>query len=184
MWHYVDETQRRQWQDPEAILAEIGLKPGQVFMDIGCGTGFFAVPAARITGPEGKVYGLDIQSDAIDEVKRKAAGERLTNIELTLGKAEEIILCRACADIVFFGIDLHDFNDPVQVLRNAHQMLKPDGKLVDLDWKKVETGFGPPLSKRFDENTASQLIKQADFKIESIKDSGKYHYLIMAIPAL
>ncbi len=180
MWHHTNETQRRQWQNPESILTDIGLKPGQVFMDIGCGSGFFTLPAARIIGTKGKVYGLDIQVDAIDEIKKKAASEGLVNIELRLGRAEEVILCRRCADIVFFGIDLHDFDEPEKVLKNAHQMLKPDGKLVDLDWKKVEMGFGPPFSKRFDEDAASRLIKQANFRIKSIQDSGKYHYLIIA----
>jgi ubiquinone/menaquinone biosynthesis C-methylase UbiE len=151
-------------------------------MDIGCGSGFFTLPAARITGSNGKVYGLDIQSNAIDEVQKKAASEGLSNVELTLGRAEDVIICHACADVVFFGIDLHDFEDPAKVLRNAHQMLKPDGKLVDLDWKKVETALGPPISKRFDEDTASHLIEQANFRIKSIKDSGKYHYLIIAFP--
>ena len=42
-------------------------------------------------------------------------------------------------------MDLHDFNDPVKVLQNAKQMIKPNGQLIDLDWKKIEMPFGPPL---------------------------------------
>ncbi len=181
-WHYWDETWRREWQNPEAILEKIGLKPGQTFMDIGCGAGFFTLPAARITGPKGKVYGVDSQSDAIDEIRKKAAAGGLTNLELKVGRGEETLLCHACADIVFFGIVLHDFQDPAKVLENAHPMLKPDGKLANLDWKKVDMSFGPPLSKRFDEATASRLIEQSNFKVESVKDSGKYHYLVIAKP--
>ncbi len=181
-WHYVDETERRKWQNPEAILRDIGVKPGLTFIDVGCGAGFFTLPAARIIGPQGKVYGLDLQRDAIDEIRQKASIEGLANIDLKVGKAEEILMCRACADIVFLGIVLHDFQSPSEVLKNAHLMLKPDGKLVNLDWKKINMSFGPPLARRFDEATASRLIEQANFKIESVKDSGQYHYLITAKP--
>ena len=180
VWHHVDETQRRQWQNPEAVLTEIGLKPGDTFADIGCGAGFFTLPAARIVGPKGKIFGLDSQKSSIEEIIKKATAEGLTNLELKTGTAEETLLCRACADIVFFGIVLHDFQDPARVLGNAIQMLKPVGKLINLDWKKIDMKFGPPFSRRFDENTASQMIKQAGFRIESIKDSGQYHYLIVA----
>ena len=181
-WHYVDETKRRQWQNPETVLDAIGLKPGLIFVDVGCGDGFFTLPAARLVGPTGKVYGVDMGSEAIKEMRRKASGEGLTNLELTVGKAEETILCHACADIVFFGNVLHDFQDPAEVVKNARKMLKPKGKLVNLDWKKIGMTFGPPLSMRFDEATATHLIEHAGFKVESIKESGLYHYLIIADP--
>ena len=181
-WHYVDETERRKWQDPEAILNDIGLKPGLAFMDIGCGEGFFTLPAARLVGTGGKVYGIDVDDLAIEEIRKKASAEGLQNLELKVGAAEDILLCQACADMVFFGIVLHDFQNPARVLENARKMLKPAGRLINLDWKKEPMSFGPPLAKRFDEDTASRLIESAGFKIESVKDSGSYHYLITARP--
>jgi ubiquinone/menaquinone biosynthesis C-methylase UbiE len=181
-WHYIDETQRRQWQDPEAILQETGLKPGDTLLDIGCGAGFFTLPAARIAGSQGKIYGLDSQISSLDEIRKRAEAEGLANIELKAGRAEETLLCEACADIVFLGIVLHDFQDPARVLKNARRMIKPGGKLINLDWKKSEMDFGPPLLRRFDEAAASRLIEGAGFRIESVKDSGKYHYLITAGP--
>jgi ubiquinone/menaquinone biosynthesis C-methylase UbiE len=179
-WHYVDEGQRREWQNPEDILANIGVKAGITFMDIGCGNGFFTLPAAHLAGPGGQIYGLDTNSQAIEEIKTKAAADSLHNITLRNGKAEDIILCESCADIVFFGIVLHDFQDAAKVLKNARKMLKGDGRLVDLDWKKASMQFGPPVSLRFDEATASRLIESAGFKIESVKESGPYHYVIIA----
>ena len=177
-----DDEKRRKWQNPEAILAGIGVKPGLTFLDIGCGSGFFTIPAAKLVGNKGKVYGLDIDSEAIARITRKADSEGLRNIYLEIGKAEELVLCQACADIVFFGIDLHDFADPAKVLANARTMLKPNGRLVDLDWKKEPMDFGPPFRIRFSETEAAQLIEAAGFKIESVEDNGRYHYLIIARP--
>jgi ubiquinone/menaquinone biosynthesis C-methylase UbiE len=182
--HYpgADDPERRKWQNPERILAEIGLGLGQVFMDIGCGGGFFTLPAARLVGDTGRVYGVDSDPRAITELRTRAASEGLTNLEAVLARAEDTILCRICADIVFLGIVLHDFDDPAQVLRNARQMLKPAGRLINLDWKKEAAPVGPPLAKRFSKETAVGLIGEAGFRVVATRDSGPYHYLIVAQP--
>ena len=176
-----DDPERRKWQDPEAILLKIGVKPGVIFADIGCGGGFFTLPAARIVGKEGKIYGLDASAAAIASLKDQAAREGLNNLVLKVGMAEETVICRRCADIVFFGIVLHDFQDPYKVLENAKIIIKKTGRLVDLDWKK-EAAIGPPRHIRFDEATSARLIKKTGFTIETIEDNGKYHYLITARP--
>lgn len=177
---YHNENERRQWQNPEAILSDIGLKPGDTFMDIGCGDGFFALPAARLVGDSGSVYGLDVDGNALQRLKNKAAAEGLRNLNLTEGEAEEMVLCDACADIVFFGIVLHDFREPTKVLRNARKMLKSTGRLVDLDWKKKAMELGPPLHIRFSEEEAVRLIEETGFKVEAVKESRPYHYIIVA----
>jgi ubiquinone/menaquinone biosynthesis C-methylase UbiE len=77
---------------------------------------------------------------------------------------------------------LHDFRDPAKVLLNANAMLKPSGKLVNVDWKKKPTAFGPPLHIRFSEEETANLIKQAGFTIESAKNFGSNFYIIIAKP--
>jgi ubiquinone/menaquinone biosynthesis C-methylase UbiE len=179
---HLDEKERRNWQNPEVILEEAGVKPGITFMDIGCGQGFFAIPAARLIGPTGKVYGLDIDDTGIKQLWEKAAAEGLTNLELVSGAAEDALICSGCADIIFLGTVLHDFKNPSKVLENARKMIKRGGRLVNLDWKKENMSLGPPQAIRFDEATASRLITSSGFEIESVKNSGQYHYLITARP--
>jgi ubiquinone/menaquinone biosynthesis C-methylase UbiE len=175
-----DEQERRKWQNPEEVLAEIGLQPGMTFIDIGCGQGFFTIPAAKIVGESGKVYASDINQINVNKLREKVNAAGLMNVIIQTGKAEDLKLCEACADIIFFGIVLHDFQDPLKVLANAHSMLKKPGKLVDLDWKKELMEFGPPLNIRFSEEKAIQLIELSGFKVQKLKASGLYHYLIVA----
>jgi ubiquinone/menaquinone biosynthesis C-methylase UbiE len=177
-----DDEDRRKWQDPEAILAEIGLARGMVFADLGCGEGFFALPAARIVGSEGRVYALDSDAEGIDHLKDTAKEEGLGNVTAVAGKGESTVLCEECADIVFLGTVLHDFDDAAMVLRNARTMIKPTGKLVNLDWKKEHTELGPPVEIRFDEDKASRLISEAGFQVKKVRDSGPYHYIVTAKP--
>ncbi|HLN89008.1 MAG TPA: class I SAM-dependent methyltransferase [Candidatus Binatia bacterium] len=176
----LDEATRRSWYSPETILKD--LHSGLVFIDIGCGDGFFSFLAARKVGPNGKVYAVDIDASAIERLKQKAAAEGVKNIVAKVGKAEEAIFCIKCADVVFYSMDLHDFDDPAKVLRNAKQMLKPIGQLIDLDWKKIEMPFGPPVSIRFSEEHAAGLIRSAGFTVENVAEAGPFHYLITAKP--
>jgi ubiquinone/menaquinone biosynthesis C-methylase UbiE len=171
---YRNEVERRTWQNPESILGEAGVKAGDVLIDLACGFGFFAIPAAKMVGSGGVICGVDVDKEALDELSEKAALAGLRNLRLKLAAAEDIRLCEQCADIVFVGIALHDFKDPLKVLQNAKRALKTGGRL------KEETPFGPPLEIRFSEVEAVSLIERAGFKVVSVKDSGLYHYIISA----
>ena len=175
-----NESQRRTWQNPESTLLSVGLESSLTFVDVGCGDGFFALPATKIVGRAGKVYALDEDPDAIARLKQRARLDGIVNLDATIGKAEDIVLCQGCADIVFFGIVLHDFQDPAKVLRNSKIMLKPAGHLVNLDWKKSEMPVGPPLQIRLSEEEAIRLIESRGFKVETCRESGTYHYVIIA----
>jgi ubiquinone/menaquinone biosynthesis C-methylase UbiE len=178
----LDEETRRSWYNPEKILKDSGLEAGMVFVDVGCGEGFFSVLAAKMVGESGVVYAVDSDLQAIERLKTKAEQQRLQNIKFKVGPAEETVFCTHCADIVFYSMDLHDFKDALQVLQNAKKMLKPTGLLVDLDWKKLQMPFGPPFQIRFSEQDASGLLKIAGFKVNKTEDAGQYHYLVRAKP--
>jgi len=175
-----DDPERKKWQDPEKIFSAIGLEQGMVFVDPGCGEGYFALPASRRVGPGGRVYAFDINADAVETLQVQAKAEGMDNIIAGVGEAETSVVCDGCADIVFFGIDLHDFQDPLQVLMNAKRMLKPTGRLADLDWKDIPMDLGPPLEKRFSISKAKQLIESVGLSVVSVQDAGPYHYLILA----
>jgi precorrin-6B methylase 2 len=78
------------------------LKSGSTFIDLGCGEGFFAIPAAKIVGDKGKVYALDVNEQAIGALQKKADEQGLTNLSTRVGAAEEVVFCESCADFVFF----------------------------------------------------------------------------------
>jgi ubiquinone/menaquinone biosynthesis C-methylase UbiE len=176
----LEESVRRTWYNPELILNAAGLSRGMVFADIGCGDGFFSILAAEIVGELGRVYALDIDASAIEKLGVRAVERGLTNIRASVGAAEETVICKECVDIVFLSMVLHDFDDPKKVLLNAKQMLKRGGLLVNLDWKKKQMDFGPPVNIRFSEEKTIELLNRAGFTVEKAKDAGPYHYIITA----
>jgi ubiquinone/menaquinone biosynthesis C-methylase UbiE len=170
---------RRIWQNPREILLNIGLKPGDTFIDVGSGDGYFAIPVAEIVGGQGRIFALDSNEEALRRLKVMTISERLGNISPKKGYAEDVVLCRDCADFVFFGIVLHDFKDPMKVLRNAKIMLKKDGKLINLDFTK-DSNIGPPKSIKFSRETATRIIERAGFNIIEVKGIEPHSYLIVA----
>ena len=151
-----------------------------VFVDVGCGDGFFTLLAAKKVGADGKVYAVDSDASAIEKLNRRAQAEGLANVVSKVAAAEETVFCEGCADFVFFSMVLHDFAYPSKVLRNARKMVKPSGRLVDLDWKKQEMPFGPPFRIRFSEEYASSLIQDAGFHVDGARAVGNYHYVVTA----
>jgi ubiquinone/menaquinone biosynthesis C-methylase UbiE len=180
--YFGEEALRRKWRNPEVTLKSVGLSAGMVFVDVGCGDGFFTIPAAQLVDEEGAVYAVDIDASAIESLRDKAAEKGLKNVTAKVGEAEETVFCEECADMVFYGRVLHDFKDPARVLCNAKRMLKPTGTLVDLDWKKKPTLLGPPVRIRFSEEQAAGLIKAAGFTVESVKSAGRNFYIVTAKP--
>ena len=174
----LDETTRRSWYNPEAILVD--LKAGMTFADIGCGEGYFSILAAKKVGAKGKAYAVDIDPSGVEKLKDVAKDKGLTNIAAQVGEAEETVFCRECVDFILLSMDLHDFRDPAKVLFNAKEMLKPTGLLVDLDWKKVSMPFGPPVSIRFSEDHVVGLLRMAGFTAIDVRDAGPYHYVVTA----
>ncbi len=176
----LDEAKRRSWYNPEEILKD--LHPGMTFVDVGSGAGFFSIMAAKKVGINGRVYAVDVDPVGVEKLKNKADEEKLTNIIIRNGRAEETVFCEGCADFVFYSMDLHDFEDPKKVLANARKMIKPSGLLVDLDWKKQHMPFGPPERIRFSEKKVAELLEATGFFVESTKEAGPYHYIITAKP--
>jgi ubiquinone/menaquinone biosynthesis C-methylase UbiE len=177
-----DDPERKKLFDPEAVLALAGLGPGMTFVDIGCGEGFFAIPAAKMVGNGGRVIALDIDAESVERLRETAGRLGLAHVSAFAAPAEEAIPCEGCADVVFFGTVLHDFADPDKVLKNARSVLGPAGTLFNLDWRKEPMEIGPPLGIRFDEAKASRLNAAAGFRIEAVTAWEPYHYIITAKP--
>ncbi len=179
-WHYADWEERRKRLDPQMVMGEIGLEEGEVLIDLGSGNGFFSIPAARIAGEKGRIYSIDANPDAIQFLRGKAFEENLGNVIATVGRAEETIPCEGCGDVVFFAEVLHDFQDQTMVLENAFRMLKPGGKVVNLDWKKERGEMGPPYHIRFSEQKVINLLTGAGFVMDSVEEFDAHHYIIKA----
>jgi ubiquinone/menaquinone biosynthesis C-methylase UbiE len=92
-------------RNPNKLLHGAGLKKGQKVIEVGCGPGFFTIPAARIVGNEGHIYAVDIHPRAVDRVKKKIKKAALTNVTPLCVNASNTKLPGGSIDLAFiFGL--------------------------------------------------------------------------------
>lgn len=110
------------------VLKEAALKEGSSVLDFGCGPGSYLRPLAKIVGPSGKIYALDVHPLAIQMVEQLAARKRLPNITTILSDCQTALPDQHLDAILLYDV-LHEFERPGEVLRELHRVLKPAGVL-------------------------------------------------------
>lgn len=176
--HKLDNPERRKLLPPEKILELTGLKKGHTFLDIGAGTGYFSIPAAKIAGESGKVISADISPEMLDEIKSKNKNG-IGNIEFHLSREEGLDLETGIADIVFMAFILHEINDVKGYMNEVRRVLKPGGKFAIVEWEKKETAAGPPLQERIGRDEAAQIIQNSGFSLIQTEILNQYAYFLL-----
>lgn len=116
----------------EALLARAAIALGERVIDLGCGGGLTSLAAARATGPQGAVLGLDISPDLIDEARRRAEGH--PNVRFLCADAATVTLEDAPYDRLISRFGSMFFADPYAAFANLHRMLKPGGRIDLAIW--------------------------------------------------
>jgi len=115
--------------NPRRRLKKIPIKEGMAVLDYGCGPGRYTLSVARLVGPKGKVFAVDIQPLAISTVKEKAARESLTNIKTILVDSYNTGIKDSSIDLALFLDTLHQIGDCDALFLEIHRVLKQDGVL-------------------------------------------------------
>jgi len=166
--------------DPKMIFKELDLKPGQTFLDLGCGAGDYALAAAGLVGEKGEVYAWDKWPEVAEKVKQKADSLQLTNIKTAaLDISGPLPLKDSCIDICFMSTVLHIFDlekTGPALFKEISRILKPEGVLAVIEIKKEETPFGPPMPMRISPEELEQVLLPFCFKKLTCLDM-EYTYL-------
>jgi ubiquinone/menaquinone biosynthesis C-methylase UbiE len=135
---WLERSEREEEEAPSRALKLIGIEPGMVIADVGAGTGYFTRRMAKMTGPSGKVYAVDIQPRMIEALKRNVAKEQLGNVEAILSKEDDPLLPVGQIDLILMVDVYHEFAKPQAMLRKMREALKPGGRMVLLEFKKED----------------------------------------------
>jgi ubiquinone/menaquinone biosynthesis C-methylase UbiE len=144
----VHETFYGLFRDPYQTLDAAGLESGQKVLEVGCGPGFFTIPAARIVGEEGSVTALDISPLAVKRVQQKIEKEDVTNVKTILANAAQTGLPDQSFDLIFvFGL-AHASGSMKNILAELHRLLKPAGILAIEGRPWPSNGLFCPLGRQ------------------------------------
>jgi ubiquinone/menaquinone biosynthesis C-methylase UbiE len=141
---------RAAWQKPEQVLDALALRPGQVVCDIGAGPGYFALRAAKRVGEKGRVFAVDVEPKILDALRARIEKTGVRNVTPVLAVAADPLLPPDSCDLVLIVDAYHHLPDRPNYLRRLAALLRPGGRLADVDWHKGKgkVGFGPPPEHR------------------------------------
>lgn len=172
----LERLDRRQWQSPETVLQSLGLKEGEVLLDVGCGPGYFTIPAARVVGAAGRVYAIDISLEMLMRVGQHVFAEGLANVTPVVSKETNIPLPDGCADTALLVNVLHEAEDPQALLAEIRRLTRPGGRLLILDWRREPTPVGPPVEERIDPAGVEDMAAGAGWCNGAPAEGGLYHW--------
>ncbi|MDR3642495.1 MAG: class I SAM-dependent methyltransferase [Candidatus Doudnabacteria bacterium] len=167
--------------NPAAVVAQTGLMQGQVVADLGCGNGFYVLPAAQMVGPTGSVIAVDVMEQklaATVSITSQFGYKNVRILRADLSKPLLDIEANSC-DMVIVGNILHEISQTEQFIKNIYRVLKSPGRVMVVEWKKTATPFGPPLNKRIDQEKLEVLLMQAGFRKEKELQADGYHYAML-----
>lgn len=140
----LDNPIRRRYTRP--VLDRVGIRPGDIVLELGSGTGVFTVAAAQRIGPQGRFVAVDIQPEMIKRVEQRVRAAGLANVETHAADAYHLPLADGSIDRAFLISVLEEIPDPVRALAELSRVLKPEGILsitaefMDPDyWFPIET---------------------------------------------
>jgi len=135
---WLDRPEREAEENLEGALDAIGLKPGMTVAEVGAGTGYVALRMAKRVGPGGQVYANDLQPEMLDKLRQNAAKAGLANVRTVLGGETDPKLPAGRMDLIVLVDVYHEFSQPQKMLQGIRAALKPDGRLVLLEYRKED----------------------------------------------
>lgn len=155
----------------DRVMNILGIASGKTVADIGAGSGWFTVRAARRVGDNGAVYAVDINPDAIHYIESRAKKENLHNVKPILGKPDDPLL-PAKVDAVLLLKTYHEVAQPVTLLRNLKSSLASGARVgvIDRNGNGENHGVAKDIVIREANQAGYRLLEQYDF----VKDGMDY----------
>ena len=178
----LESKERYELMNPKETLLKLGLEPEHAMLDVGSGTGFFAIPAAKMLEQNKKVYALDLSADMNLILTERAREEYVNNIEIFLAKGEDRLpIQNNVIDFVLVAFVFHETNEYQTFLQNIKKTMNSMSKIAIMEWKKQEEPIGPPIDHRLEETFVKEQLEKAGFmNINSIDLNGS-HYGVVGV---
>jgi ubiquinone/menaquinone biosynthesis C-methylase UbiE len=132
---WLDRVEREREEQPTRALQIMQIAPGMTVADIGAGSGYFTERLARLVGPTGRVFATDIQPGMIDLLKRRLSAQTIQNVSVILSEPANPLLPAGAIDLALMVDVYHELGDPQTVLKHIRTALKPEGRLVLVEYK-------------------------------------------------
>lgn len=174
----LNNPERLKNTSPDYIWAKLNMKRCDVITDIGAGTGIFTKAFLTLAGG-GKAYAADISPVMVGWMKE--------NLSVDTGEVVPLLMEETSVPLDDDSVDLvlminlyHELDQPEVSLKEALRILRSDGRICIVDWKKEETESGPPLKIRISREDIAEAVGIAGFRSVQSDDGLPDHSLVWA----
>jgi SAM-dependent methyltransferase len=174
----LEAPDRDLWQKPEQIMDALKIAEGSVVAEIGAAGGWFTIHLARRVGPNGRVYAEDIQPQMVDAISRRVQRENLQNVVTVLGRPADPRLPPGI-DAALIVETFHEMEDPVALLKNLTQALKPQGLVGIVDYNAGAGGPGPGPDERVDPESEIRAAAVAGLRLVKKEEVPPFQFMLI-----
>lgn len=143
---------RKRMLPPYDVLKRLGIKSNDIVADIGCGPGFFTLPASEYAD-DGLVYGLDLSTDMLKTLKSQSGAAKIKTVQT---ESYDMKLPDATVTFALLSSVIHEIDDIPRFLTEIKRIMVKDGRLAIIEWQKKELDMGPSPEHKF---SPTELIK-------------------------
>jgi ubiquinone/menaquinone biosynthesis C-methylase UbiE len=179
---HLESASRAEWQKPDEVVSALGLREGQTACDVGSGPGYFTLRLARVVGPAGHVYAVDVEPRILDALRERLGAARTLNVTPVLGLPDDPLLPDGACDVVLIVDTYHHFPDGPAYLRRLRRALRPAARVVNIDYEKRQTPVGPPLDHRIGREEFLGEARQAGYRLQGSPSFLPHQYFLVLVP--
>ncbi len=176
---WLERPERESEEAPSKAIQALKIQPGQVVADIGAGSGYYTVRLAREVGPTGKVYGTDIQPGMLDLLLRNVANAKLDNVVPVLGTPDDPKLPPGSLDLALMVDVYHELGAPQAFIRKLRTALKPNGRLVLLEFRKEDPRVPIRPEHKMSVAEVRQELEPEGFTLSAVLDVLPWQHILV-----
>jgi len=176
---WLERPEREAEENVEGALDTIGIRRGSTVAEVGAGTGYVSLKMARRVGPNGTVYANDIQPEMLVRLRGNADRAGMRNIQTVLGTGTDPQLPAGRMDLIILVDVYHEFAQPQKMLDAMRTELKPDGRLVLLEYRKEDPNVPILPEHKMTVAEAKTEVEAEGFKLSKVLETlPRQHILI------
>jgi ubiquinone/menaquinone biosynthesis C-methylase UbiE len=176
---WLERPEREREEAPAKAIAALDIMPGQVVADVGAGSGYYTARLAERVGTSGKVFATDLQPQMVALLKERVSRDRLTQVEVVLADEIDPRLPANQIDLILMVDVYHELARPQDVLRRLRTALKPDGRLVLIEFRKESAWVPIREEHKMSVREARMELEAEQYRFDRVIDVLPWQHILV-----
>jgi SAM-dependent methyltransferase len=176
---WLERPERVAEEQPDQALSALNIVKGSTVADIGAGSGYWTVRLSERVGSTGKVFATDLQPQMLAILKSRLAHERISNVTLVQGAVDNPGLPPASVDLELMVDVYHELSQPQAMLRGLRDALKPNGRLVLLEYRKEDPRVPIKLEHKMSVAEAKLEVEHEGFTLAEVDEALPWQHILI-----